>query len=157
MISIGFTYDHSGGDANCQGHGDIKKKDEITWTSNNNKKTKYRAKHQTQKDNQFLLNVGGNQVEGEIKSYKKGSIFWKREARKHEINMKGNVYPHENGCACGGAADALSGLVLSETAKTSYYEELMFVDSEGIYCKVNDPYTVGLTDDSENKTYSFPQ
>jgi len=153
-----FTYDYSGGDANCQGHNDIPKKDVVTWSSDSDRKTKFRAKHSTINDYSlaFPLNWGGNRIEAEIKSYEKG-LFWKKEARKHDIVLEGKVFPHESGCACGGQPDDLPGAILSEIAEVSYHEEIMFPDAEGIYCKVDKPYEVILLDENEAKTYSFPQ
>jgi len=157
-----FTFEYSGGDADCQLSGDLElpdnSSDEIVWQTDDDKKTKIRAKHQTRKDN-GLFNWGGNQVEGEITSYKRRSpswLGWKKEERTTTITMVGNVYPQEDGCACGGEPGFMNE-TWTETRKNHYQEKPMFVSSEGIYARGSDPYTVRLIDGPVDRTLQFPQ
>ena len=158
-----FTFEYSGGDADCQLHGDLElpdnSSDEIVWNTDSDRKTKIRAKHQTQLDNSIWFNWGGNQVEGEITCYERRSpswLGWKKETRTTTIEMVGNVYPHENGCACGGDPGFMNES-WTKSAKNHYQEKPMFVSSDGIYGRASDPYNVRLVDGPVDVTIQFPQ
>jgi len=154
------NYQHSI-EAFCEGKVDIQYKDDFEYyISGDRFKSFVRAKHETDYDDGFF-STSPNQVEGEIKSYKKKWWGWKKTPRHHEIHMEGNVYTFGNACACGGPYDDIPGPAKIETAKKTTRNQPMFPSSAGIFCRVDDPYFVTLKvkingNYQVDQTYTFP-
>jgi len=151
------TYDHNT-DANCQGHSDITREDDFEFTSGSDE---YKAcivgKHRTKEG---WWPFDGNKIKAKMKTYKKnGNDRWRKEKMDHEIYIEGNVYPPGNGCACGGVPDYVQEDEIDNNTKKSSIAHDIFSDSDGIYCQVDDPYTIRfvVNDGLAEESLDFPQ
>lgn len=159
-IAISEEYHHHV-EANCQGLTDRQFKEDFPYTLGGKScKVTFRAKHQTKLDNGFL-NWNKNQIETQQTSYKKKWGFWFKTSRRHEIRLEGNVYPSGDACYCEGTPDYLNPNIdfRIKTEKNTKYYKQMFPDSDGIFCKVNDPYKVTFNEANGIivQSYEFPQ
>ena len=135
-------------DAYCEGKEDIEQKYPMYYIHNGeNKGVLLRGKHETNKDDGWFSSAP-NQVETEMKHYKKVNNKWKKDERHNRTHILGNVYPQGNGCDCGGTPFMMDKIFQELIEKKHKYERNYVVfpshddDGQGIFCRVDDPYTV---------------
>ncbi len=159
-MTLAEEYQHNV-EANCEGKKDIQVKESFEYFIGGDRhKVCFRAKHQTKLDNN-IFDWGKNQIETQQKSYKKRWYGWQKVSKRHIITLEGNVYPSGDACYCEGVPDYLDPSIdfRDKTEKNTKYYKQMFPSAEGIFCKVNDKYTVTFNENNGSvvQSYDFPQ
>ncbi len=142
--------------SNCQGNNDIQKGWESQYYQDNGNDLyiRWRAKHETENDD-GIFESAPNQVEAEMKHYiyNVAQQKWKCIKLGSTIHFDGNIYPSGESCDCAGIADFMDWHPTTNGVRVHHFERnfLAFPDDDvtGIFCLVNDPYTVTFEPDYE--------